>query len=294
MLREQWLSQIHQESGEPDATTGVCHLPDLSVVRFAGSDAATFLQGYLTCDTTTLSSARLQPGAVCNLQGRVVFNGWCAQTSDAPNGPVDLIVHRSLTPRVASFLEAYLRFSRTRLEDLRDDVLVFGYLGDRPPPQTRLISEEIGLLLADNLEDAEEIWREFPHAPTERWHARRLDAGWPLISTPTSESFLPQMLDLDRLGAISLDKGCYLGQEIVARAQHRGKVKRRLARLDWSGPEPPAPGVHVTYADDASHACGTVVESATLSEHAGVAIAVLANDAPERLCAGECGLSARG
>jgi folate-binding protein YgfZ len=294
MLRQKWLSHTHPVTGEPDAPAGVCYLPDLSVLRFEGNDAATFLQGYVTCDTQKLSPKRLQPAAVCNLQGRVVFNGWCVRADDAEKGPVDLIVHRSLAPRVASFLEAYLRFSRTSLADMGEDILVFGYLANDPPPGALRISEDIGLLLADDLEKAEKIWHDLPHAPTEVWQAHRLAEGWPLISTPTSESFLPQMLDLDRLGAISFDKGCYLGQEIVARAQHRGKVKRRLARLNWTGPEAPAAGTEVTHADDASRACGTLVEAARLSEHGGIAIAVIAEAAPDELRVGECRLSARG
>ncbi len=293
MLRQKWLSRIAQESGEPDATAGVCYLPDLSVIRFDGKDADTFLQGYVTCDTRTLSAKRLQPAAVCNLQGRVVFNGWCVLVNDAGNGPVDLVVHRSLAPRVASFLDAYLRFSRTSLSDMGDEVLVFGYLGDDPPKQALSIGEKIALLLADDLEAAEKIWHDLPHSSAGQWQGRRLDAGLPLVSAPTSESFLPQMLDLDRLGAISFDKGCYLGQEIVARAQHRGKVKRRLVRLNWAGPESPPAGAEVTPADDADRPCGTLIESAKLSERGGIAVAVLANDAPDQLSAGACQLSFR-
>ncbi len=291
MLRQHWQSHALPERCEPNARWGVCYLPDLSVVRFEGSDAATFLQGYLTCDTASLSSTRLQPAAVCNLQGRVVFNGWCAPATDADGGPVDLIVHHSLAARVATFLDAYLKFSRTSLADLGDDVLVFGYRDEDPPPGARPIGEDIGLLLASTLEDAEKVWNDRPHLPAEAWRALRMVAGWPIVSAQTSESFLPQMLHLDRLGAISFDKGCYLGQEIVARAQHRGKVKRRLARLGWSGPDAPAAGTELSGADDPGRACGTLVESATLSEHAGIALAVLANDAPGELRAGDCQLS---
>lgn len=294
MLREQWLSQALPDGGEPNARTGVCYLPDLTIVRFEGKDADTFLQGYLTCDTTSLSPEHLQPAAVCNLQGRVVFNGWCMPGTNVANGSVDFIVHRSLAPRVASFLEAYLRFSRTRLADLGEEVLIFGYVADRLPPDAFSIGEDIGLLLADSIEAARKIWQGLPHVPADRWRARLLEAGWPIISAPTSESFLPQMLDLDKLGAISFDKGCYLGQEIVARAQHRGKVKRRLARLKWSGPEAPAAGAEVTAADADSRSWGTLIDSASLAEQHGTCLAVLADDAPESLRAGECELAAEG
>ena len=292
MLRQHWLSQALPEGGEPDAQTGVCYLPDLSVVRFEGSDAGAFLQGYLTCDTQALSSTSLQPAAVCNLKGRVVFNGWCILANDTESGPVDLIVHRTLAPRVASFLEAYLRFSRTSLRDMADDVLVFGYVGDRPPSDTRMVSDEVGLLLVESLEAAERTWQELPHVPAGTWRARLLDAGWPLVSAATSESFLLQMLDLDRLGAISFDKGCYLGQEIVARAQHRGKVKRRLTRLSWSGPQTPAAGAEVTSTDETDRSWGTLVDAAPLSDHHGTCLAVVADDAPDPLRAGECELRA--
>jgi folate-binding Fe-S cluster repair protein YgfZ len=88
------------------------------------------------------------------------------------------------------------------------------------------------------------------------------------------------MLDLERVGAVNFDKGCYLGQEIVARAQHRGQVKRQLQRLDWSGPTAPQAGARFGTAENPTRNLGTIIAAVTISSGTGACLAVVANDAP--------------
>ena len=93
-----------------------------------------------------------------------------------------------------------------------------------------------------------------------------IDAGFGLVSAPVCEKFLPQMLGLTDIGAVSFDKGCYLGQEVVARAQHRGEVKRRIRRFRYRGAAP-TPGT-------ATSPSGIVVHARAASDDSGDALVV--------------------
>ncbi len=276
MLRSQWLSYVDQQSDELQNTHGVSFLPELGVLRFAGTDVRAFLQGYLTCDTLELQPDTLVPMAVCNLKGRVVVNGWCYLNAAASGEAIVLIVHRSLTQRLAQFFKAYLMFSKTELTDLSDAMLVFGTAG---VSAQLTIDANQGLVVVSDLQTAKALTGTHPQLPAHAWWLAQIRARIPLISAATSEAFLPQMLDLERLGAVDFDKGCYLGQEVVARAQHRGEVKRRLQHLLWRGTALPEPGAQFGVSADPARHVGTVINSIATSDAAGECLAVVSNDA---------------
>ena len=268
MLRTQWLSYLDQHGGTPQANRGVCYLPELSVLEFNGPDAVTFLQGYLTRDTAELPVNQLAATAVCNLKGRVVVNGWCFRGDQGPDQSahaglaqsVTLVVHGSLRERLTEFFKAYLMFSKTTLTDLSNTTLVFG----TPEAAGGLtVGADQRLLVTRDLAAARGLWESAPHGSADWWWQALIEAEIPVVTDATSEAFLPQMLGLEKLGAIDFDKGCYLGQEVVARAQHRGEVKRRLQRMRWSGPRPAAPGAPLTSADASARRIGTVINSIT-------------------------------
>jgi tRNA-modifying protein YgfZ len=91
-----------------------------------------------------------------------------------------------------------------------------------------------------------------PGASLTAWECADIAAGMPQVYAATSESFVAQMLNLDLLGAIAFDKGCYTGQEIIARAHYRGRVKRRMQRWRYAGPDPLKPGDSVRTHDGRS------------------------------------------
>lgn len=287
MIHEQWQQSLI-EAPPADAVAGLAYLPELAAARFQGSDVERFLQGYLTCDTADLTPGRLTPTALCSLKGRVVMNGWC--TPLAGEEAVLLILHASLSARLAEFLKAYLQFSRTRLEDMSADALVFGSL-DIDADGALALDERRGLFVTADPDRAQVLWDTYPHLAAEAWHGSLAEDGIPLVSAPVSERFLPQMLDLERLGAVDFEKGCYLGQEVVARAQHRGQVKRRLTRLHWQGTIAPAPGAEVT--DEAGKALGTILQSTRADAAGGPALAVMTRDIPHVLRQGDVRLSSR-
>lgn len=205
------------KTANPEQTEPVPMWRDACLLEVRGPDSIDFLQGYLTCDTQRVNTATATPMAICNVKGRVLANGWAIGLAEGTG----LIVHSSLGSVVEQFLKPYINFSKcslansgnTRLslsETLPGIELVAGfYLSvlQAEPAVTVDVSADIN----DSL----------------------VAAGFAFIAAPVAEKFLPQMLALDQHGAVDFNKGCYLGQEIVARAEFRGAVKRKLVQFSW-------------------------------------------------------------
>lgn len=283
MIQEQWQQYLTGAPAEAAGGAGLAWLRDLAAVRFEGRSVRDFLQGYLTCDTRELEPGKLLPTALCNLKGRVVMNGWCAPAGDQD---VLLVLHESLVDRLTAFLKPYLMFSRnTTLADLRDRAVLLASL-DLADASGLVLDDRRRLRVVTEIGDAQAAWEHHPHITADRWLASLTTDGMALLSAPVSETFLPQMLDLDRSGAIDFEKGCYLGQEVVARAQHRGQVKRRLTRLIWEGSPPPEAGADVTDPDGKPQ--GVVLQSAADERgQSGWLLAVLREGAPDGLRQGD-------
>lgn len=244
MLADLWQTLASAKTHDDAAATdGAALLTDLSVLTFTGPDVLGFLQGYLTCDLDALEDGSFHPTALTNIKGRVVANGWVAQRSDQT---IDWIIHVSLADRVAGFMKPYLAFSRTTLTTRDDDHIVVGLAGDQQPIP----------LVIDDEDTLQGISTTHRIIDENAFRLACIDAGIVLISQATSEQFLPQMLGLVEAGAVDFEKGCYLGQEVVARAQHRGEVKRKLHRFRGSVPMP-EPGARLT--DDSGRESGTLL-----------------------------------
>ncbi len=181
---------------------------NLAILGFEGSDAARFLQGYLTCNTELLGQQTWHPTALCNLQGRVVSSGWVRGGATR----IDLLVHDSLATATLEFLAPYQRFSRTKSKALEGFSVIAVGSGAGPVPIDYLI------------ETSDEPPTTADDAYLTMLNMRR----HVVVTSQTSAEFLPQPLGLVDAGAVAFDKGCYLGQEIVARAEHRGNVKKNL------------------------------------------------------------------
>ena len=196
-----------------------------AVVRVTGNDVEEFLQNYLTCDLTRLQNAPTIPMTLCNLKGRVVASGWAHRHA---RDTLDLVVHQSLTDILIDVLAPYARFSQCELRPLNEPVQVEisdtrGFL-DYYHLHTHADHADALEDLSDNLNDA------------------LVRSGFAWVTDVSTGQFLPQVLNLHEQAAVDFDKGCYLGQEVVARAQFRGQVKKQLNPFDWSG-EPPEIGV---------------------------------------------------
>jgi tRNA-modifying protein YgfZ len=256
-----------------------------------GPDARSFLQGYVTCDVNQLTAGNALPGAFTNLQGRVAADLLLLEVEGMPA----FAIHRSIAAGLRAGLQKYLHFSKSRLVDLSDRYLLLGIVapnGAEDPlslsPSTMALAplatadcdggravREPGVLPRFRLllspDAARSVWSQYRDAGAigheDLWTLIDIVSGIAHVHSRTANEFLPQMLDLDRVGAISFSKGCYLGQEIVARAQHRGQVKRRLRRLAWRGSAPPAPGAVLRDADGQARA--TLISAARTSRAPG-------------------------
>jgi len=168
------------------------------VVAVAGRDARAFLQGQLTQDLATLGAGRLAGAGLLSAQGRVIAVPWLRATETA----VELAVPADLSEAVLTRLKRYVLRAKAELAARDLDPVLAGLLADHLGVDAALTDPVLALIRA----------------------------GQPLIGATNSEEWIPQMINLDLLDGISFTKGCYTGQEIVARTQHLGRIKRRMFR----------------------------------------------------------------
>ena len=227
-------------------------LEDLGVLRIAGADARRFLQGQLSNDMTRLGPERALLAGLHTPQGRTVALLRLLLRSD---NELLALLPRELTAPVSQRLAKYILRAKVSLADLSAEWRVSALAAraeleqgepagvlphELPPPRTgaqRRLGERLYLTVSEQpvrwLEIAARAGE--PHAAhaaaREAWRLLDVRAALPQIYAATSEQFVAQMLNLDVLGAIAFDKGCYTGQEVIARAHYRGRVKRRAQRF---------------------------------------------------------------
>jgi tRNA-modifying protein YgfZ len=219
-------------------------LPHLGILRFTGADALSFLQGQLSNDTGHLNQGKPILAAYSTPQGRVFTLIYLLPHS----GGVAAILPRELLTPTLQRLRKFVLRAKVNIEDAGESLVAAGYHGEHalrnsglPVPQAGKYVEQQGIGVAAVGHNAERYW---VIAPAEKlsatdsllrtetaWRLADIRAGLPQIYAPTSEMFVAQMLNLDLLDGISFTKGCYTGQEIIARTQHLGRIKRRLFRL---------------------------------------------------------------
>ncbi len=219
-------------------------LPSWSVVAVTGRDARAFLQGQLTGDLLAVDRHPGMLTAACNRQGRVLTVLRLAVRADA----VLLLLPRAMAPLLVAHLSRFVLRSAVTFGDSAEEVT--GLLDAPPALQSAaraaglavLVAGPARTLLVGGQASANAVLAGLPQAAAEDWEAAAIEDGEPAIYPQTSGLWVPQMINLDLLGALSFSKGCYLGQEIVARAQHLGRIKRRMLRYVGPAGEPPAPG----------------------------------------------------
>ncbi len=218
-------------------TTRAAFLPTLSVIAATGRDARSFLQGQLSNDILGLERHPGLLAAACNRQGRVLATMRLA----ADGEDVLLILPRQLAHTLVAQLSPYVLRARLRFEDRSRGVLVAGVIDAEPDAHwsqagaaaaglAMLVASPRRLLLAGQRAALEAALAAIPRTTPEDWENNVIADGEPTLSPATAALWLPQMLNLDLVGGLSFSKGCYVGQEIVARTQHLGRLKRRMLR----------------------------------------------------------------
>lgn len=259
-------------------------LPSLALLQVSGDDARSFLQAQLTQDIATATDSCWTLAGYCNPKGRL-FGLFTVIQSDAG---FMLVTRRELLQNLLKRLRMFVLRSKVTIEDVSDNYGCLGVVGDSPlqrleetagtAPDSPFSIHQAGDLLV--LNQPGEVPRQLLIAPTEQlddlqqairgdvesaaeslWWLTEIRAGMPTVTESTSESFVPQQVNLELVGGVNFKKGCYPGQEIVARMHYLGKPSRRMYRmLAPLASELPAPGDKVT--DGAGKSGGEVVLAA--------------------------------
>jgi folate-binding protein YgfZ len=254
------------------ATSGVAPLSHLGVIRVEGEDAAKFLQGQLTQDFALLGESEARLAAFCSAKGRMQ-----ASFVGFKRGPDDilLVCSRDLLPSTLKRLSMFVLRAKARLSDASQAHTLYGLVGSAVPPALppALWSQwRDGEASAVRLYPAEGLARALWVAPMQTdapagdaiaeslWNWLDVRSGVATLSQAVFEAFVPQMLNYESVGGVNFKKGCYPGQEVVARSQFRGTLKRRAYLVH--GQTPLQAGQEVFHNGDAEQPCGTVVQAA--------------------------------
>ncbi len=234
------LSRLRRDVLRYDGTMSVTRCAQLashSVVAVTGRDARSFLQGQLSNDLLGLERHPGMLAAACNRQGRVFATMRLAAEGD----DVLLVLQRKLAQTLIAQLSAYLLRADVRFEDRSNRVCVAGLLDAEPDAHwsqagaaaaglAMLVASPRRILLAGTRLALDAALAAVARTTPDDWDRAAIEDGEPSINPETAALWLPQMLNLDLIGGVSFSKGCYVGQEIVARSQHLGRIKRRMLR----------------------------------------------------------------
>lgn len=262
--------------------TVLAPLTHFGLIRATGEEAATFLHNLLSNDVQHLGRNRAERCGFCSPKGRLLadFLLW--------RNEHDYLLQLSadIQPALLKRLGMYVLRSKVKLANAGDDIVLLGLSGpgaaatlkaagldlpEAPMDVSHVPGGEVIRLdeqryqLALGTEAAARLWERLAEQATPvgtpSWRWLEVAAGIPHITALTQEEFVPQMANLELIGGVSFTKGCYPGQEVVARTKYLGKVKRRTyrARIEADCPQP---GTDLFGADLPNQSCGKVIEAA--------------------------------
>ncbi len=276
-----------------DATI-ISPLLHLGIIESAGEDAKTFLHNQLTNDVNHLAFDTAQLAAWCTAKGRMLVSFLLYRQASA----YQLLLSADLLATIQRRLQMFVLRSKVKVNDLTGNHELIGVSG----PQGEAALQSAGLpvpakpldtaafasgtvirldrtrfAVVVSSEATAELWQQLAEnarpAGTPAWQWLDIQAGIPLITAATSEEFVPQMTNFDKIGGVSFHKGCYPGQEVVARTQYLGKIKRHLCRI--SAADPIAAGTSILSPESPEHPCGMVVNAAPAPGGGFAALAVI-------------------
>ena len=270
--------------------TSAIALPHWGLIRAQGADAASFLHGQLTQDVLHLGSAEARLAGYCSAKGRLLasFVMWKPSAEE-----VLLACHASVLAATLKRLSMFVMRAKCQLSDATAEFELGGVCGDAARQATAGLqpwgrSEAAGISCI-RLSDASgtvRAWRvteragdqvlQLPPDATALAHWQRLEveSGIPVIEAATVDRFVPQMLNFELIGAVNFQKGCYPGQEVVARSQYRATAKRRAFLFTCDGSA--MAGQEVFHSADAGQPAGMVVNAAQRTSVAGAAASCVA------------------
>ncbi len=241
------------------------HLEHLRILTISGEDAGELLQGQMTQDVRKLDDEKIHMTSFCNVQGRVIASAFIQCEGNHYN----LILSSELVEDLCNHLQRYILRSKVEIQqsekqvyaifskDIANDQKLFKTLSNNPERMLALTNE-----VPESIEN---------FITSEEWIEHDIKEMIPIINKESSEKFIPQMLNLDILNAVSFSKGCYTGQEVVARVQHRGKIKQRMFKIKTNSQNLISAGSEINHG---SKKVGTVVISESIN-NCSICLAVI-------------------
>ena len=272
---------------------GLTPLPHLGVIRAEGDDAAKFLHGQLTQDFSLLGLSEARLAAFCSAKGRMQASFIAFKRSHTD---ILLICSRDLLAPTLKRLSMFVLRAKVKLSDATADWAVYGLAGEPvqalvPGDHKPWSRQDLGAASVVHLYPADGMPRALWVAPAgtpapagtvmkhEDWLWSEVRSGVATLTQPIFEAFVPQMLNYESLGGVNFKKGCYPGQEVVARSQFRGTLKRR-GYLVHSEAAMQA-GQEIFDAAESSQPCGIVAQAAAAPDGGFDAIVSLQTAAAE-------------
>lgn len=269
----------------------VAPLTHLGLIAAAGEDAAHFLHNQLTNDVEHLSVDEARLAGYCSPKGRLLASMLIWKTTDG----VMLQLPRDIQAGVQKRLHMFILRAKAKLTDITQDQIMLGLSG--PAAATALmpwfpilpvaiygkVETPAGTLIrhpnafevpryqwitteAHAIEAWPQLTKILQPSGTAAWRLAEIDGGVPHITPVTQEKFVPQMINFELIGGVNFKKGCYPGQEIVARSQYLGKLKRRMMHASVTA-QNAAPGTEIFSISDPEQPCGMVVNAERSNAH---------------------------
>lgn len=289
----------------------VTRLRQAGLLSAEGDDAVRFIHGQLSNDIEHLGNRSVRVAAYCTPQGRILalFYVWKSEQK------LRLMLPRDILPALQKRLKIYILRAKVTLTDESDRVAILGvggrraetvlsrWFSDLPLVPSGKTENETGVLMrmkdafgfprylltipSDHLQAVESVLSaELAVCDESSWTLGNIEAGMPQITLPVQDRFIPQMVNLEEAEGLSFKKGCYPGQEVIARSQYRGTVKRKMfhGRIKWQK-ETFISALNMTAGtdlfDSQGQICGTVVQSARRDETHIDCLAVVQTDIKE-------------
>ncbi|HJV95544.1 MAG TPA: folate-binding protein [Albitalea sp.] len=262
----------------PPQFDGAVHLSDWGVIRARGEEAASFLHSQLTNDFALMGLSQARLAGYCSAKGRLLasFIAWKLAHDD-----LLLACHASVLPATLKRLSMFVLRAMCKLSDASAELRLFGVAGasahalagDATVWHKSDVDGASVIRLPDAAGHARALWAAPTGAPAlpalglDAWHWLELHSGVPVIEAQTAEQFVPQMLNFELVGGVNFQKGCYPGQEVVARSQYRGTIKRRMFLFDVDASA--TAGQEVFHSDDPGQPAGMVANAAPRPDGAG-------------------------
>ena len=295
-LNQEIMTPLNSSSLQAMEVGYLSALTDLSLIEVTGENAAEFLHNQLSNDVQHLESDQARLAAYCTPKGRMLASLLFWKTGSS----IYLQISSTLQATIQKRLQMFVMRAKVKLNNVSDDYVAIGLGGENagktlqlwfpqlPESLNAKIDNEFGSLIraADAFGHAryewiikraalENIWSELKGKLTQvsnsTWRRAEILAAIPHITDKTQELFVPQMVNFELIGGVNFKKGCYPGQEIVARSQYLGKLKRRMFIAEIISSDVQA-GMEVFSSTDASQPCGSIVNAEIQDENSYICL----------------------